>query len=599
MSDTGISIALTGSGGSGVMTAGSLLLEAAARAGWYGCMTRSLGPQIRGGEAAALLRLAPTPVESHGDRFDALLAIDWGNAGRFADEIALDGDSLTLGDPKAGKVPPEIAAMGARHVDVTLTATAKAIAGARPNMVALGVGAHLLGLGEDAIGEVIDHHLAAKGEEALRSSRAAVAAGLALAADLPVLALPPDAAGHGERWQMSGNEAAGLGAIRGGIRYVGAYPITPATDLLEWLAPRLRDIGGVLVQAEDELASIKQIIGASFGGVPSLTATTGPGLALMMEGIGLAVASETPVVVVDVMRGGPSTGIPTKSEQSDLNIALYGLHGDAPHLVLAPTSIADCLLTAQWAVHLAETLQSAAIVLSDQALGQTRAVLDRPADVRFITRRRIAEQAGEDYRRYAIDAAGVSEMALPGLAGGTYTADGLEHGAAGTPSSLSADHLAQLDKRQRKLADFDYGEHWAEIRGEGDTAILTWGSSTAPVREAVARLSAGGRRCRLVALRLLLPARPEHLAAALDGVGPDRAAVDRGNGRFEAHHQNNDSEESEGGDCHDDEAPAFALGGEFGAGYVHVASSYSLLKQTEGLTCVARMAGMILAANAC
>ncbi len=162
------------------------------------------------------------------------------------------------------------------------------------------------------------------------------------------------------------------------MRFVAAYPITPASEILEWLAPRLEQVGGSLLQAEDELASVNMIIGASFGGVPALTATSGPGLSLMMEGLGLAVASETPVTVVNVMRGGPSTGIPTKSEQADLNIALYGLHGDAPHLVLAPLDIGDCVFTTQWAVQLAEHLQTVAIVLSDQFLGQSRTISATP-----------------------------------------------------------------------------------------------------------------------------------------------------------------------------------------------------------------------------
>jgi hypothetical protein len=164
------------------------------------------------------------------------------------------------------------------------------------------------------------------------------------------------------------------------VRFVAAYPLTPATELLEWMSPALAEVGGTLVQAEDELASINMAIGGSYGGVPSLTATSGPGLSLMIEALGLAVTAEIPIVVVDVMRVGPSTGIPTKSEQGDLNIAVHGLHGDAPHLVLACNSVADCLGTTQWAVQLAEALQSPAIVLSDQFLGQARSVVDRPDD---------------------------------------------------------------------------------------------------------------------------------------------------------------------------------------------------------------------------
>jgi 2-oxoglutarate ferredoxin oxidoreductase subunit alpha len=292
--------------------------------------------------------------------------------------------------------------------------------------------------------------------------------------------------------------------------------------VLEWLAPMLPKVGGVLVQAEDELASINQIIGASYGGIPSLTATSGPGLALMTESIGLAVAAEVPIVIVNVMRGGPSTGIPTKSEQADLNIAIYGLHGDAPHLVLAPTSVEDCLFTTQWAVYLAETLQTAAIVLSDQAMGQARAVIQRSAAISFIGQRErpVSLEAGQQYQRYAITASGVSPMAVPGMAGYAYTADGLTHAESGMPSSQAAHHAEQLDKRLRKLTGFDYGEHWAEISGDddADTAIVTWGSCSGPVREALRRWQDAGGKARVVAMRLLSPAQPEQLALALAGV---------------------------------------------------------------------------------
>jgi 2-oxoglutarate/2-oxoacid ferredoxin oxidoreductase subunit alpha len=327
----------------------------------------------------------------------------------------------------------------------------------------------------------------------------------------------PRAENGGARWMLSGNEAAGLGAIRGGVRFVAAYPITPATEMLEWMAPALTSVGGTLLQAEDELASINMIVGASFGGVPSLTATAGPGLALMAEGIGLAVAAEVPVVIVDVMRGGPSTGIPAKSEQSDLSFAVSGLHGDAPRLVLAPTSIADCAATTQWAVHLAEALQAPAIVLSDQFLGQSRAIIDRPDD-NGLTARRLTQADTPDYGRYRDTANGVSPMAIPGTPGVTYTADGLEHSETGMPSSASRDHRLQLDKRERKLAMFDYGAAWADIEGDGDAAVITFGSAAAAVREAVARARSDGRRLRLIVLRLLAPLRPEHFAAALDGV---------------------------------------------------------------------------------
>jgi 2-oxoglutarate ferredoxin oxidoreductase subunit alpha len=259
------------------------------------------------------------------------------------------------------------------------------------------------------------------------------------------------------------------------------------------------------------------IIGASFGGTPALTATSGPGLSLMIEALGLATAAEVPVVVIDVMRGGPSTGIPTKSEQADLNIAIYGCHGDAPHLVLAPQSVGDCLFTTQWATYLAEAMQAPAIVLSDQFIGQARAAIERPADVAFIGQRSRAADIAGAYKRYAIAAGGVSPMALPGTRGGQYTADGLTHTERGIPTSGEADHRAQLDKRRDKLEHFNYGDHWATIEGDGDLAVIAWGSLTGTTREAIGRAARDGVEASLLAPRLLFPTRPEQLAAALAG----------------------------------------------------------------------------------
>jgi 2-oxoglutarate ferredoxin oxidoreductase subunit alpha len=330
------------------------------------------------------------------------------------------------------------------------------------------------------------------------------------------LATPP--ASTARRWLLSGNEATALGAIRGGIRFAAAYPITPATEVLEWLAPNLAKVGGTLLQAEDELAAINMIIGASYGGTPSLTATSGPGLSLMIEALGLATSAEIPIVVVDVMRGGPSTGIPTKSEQADLNIAVYGMHGDAPHLVLAPQSVGDCVFTAQWAIYLAEALQAPVIVLSDQFMGQSRAAIERPADVAFIGARSVATEIVGTYKRHALAVNGVSPMAIPGMRGGQYTADGLTHSESATPTSGAGDHLAQLDKRRDKLERFNFGDDWASVEGEGDLAIITWGSLTGAAREAAGLAAADGIEVRVVAPRLLSPVQPERLAAALAGV---------------------------------------------------------------------------------
>lgn len=524
-----MSCAITGSGGSGAVTAGSMILEAAARAGHYGLMTRSAGPQIRGGESAAMLRFGPQQITCMGDSFGILAALDWGNFSRFAGEIPLTPATLILADPDAGQAPAELEPYRPQIHWIQLRELAASRAGGRFNMVAVGAIAAAAQLPLAAVLEAATATLSRKGAEVVAaahecirmgyqppSAAGAQVDGLATttsAPDTSVAAAPP------QRWNISGNEAAGLGGLRGGVRFVAAYPITPATEILEWLAPRITRLGGSLLQAEDELASINMIIGSSFGGVPSMTATSGPGLSLMMEGLGLAVASETPVVVVNVMRGGPSTGIPTKSEQSDLNIALYGLHGDAPHLVLAALDIADCVLTLHWATQLAEQLQSVAIVLSDQLLGQSRAIIDPPDTPEFNLGRRLATppEAGQEYQRYQLTAEGLSPMSRPGQPGLSYTADGLEHNQAGTPSSLADDHATQLAKRRDKLTGFAPGPLWAEITGSGELCLLTWGSSHGAVLEAAEHLTAQGRPTRVIGLRLIAPLQSQALRAALAG----------------------------------------------------------------------------------
>jgi 2-oxoglutarate ferredoxin oxidoreductase subunit alpha len=511
------SVALLGKGGTGVVTAGDMLLAAAARCGLYGLMIRVVGPQIRGGESAALVRLSTSPVNCLDDRFDVLLGIDWKHAERILGDIAVDANSIVVTDPAEGEVPLSISATGAEIRKLEMATLAESVTGGRVNMVALGYVSHLAGISEDAISHAIEKKIAVKGRAAVEASIAAAKLGRASATgSVPILAVSEAA---GDRWMISGNHATGLGAIRGGVRFAAAYPITPATEILEWLAPRLKDAGGTLMQAEDELASVNMAIGASFGGVPSLTATSGPGLSLMIEGLGLAVCAEIPIVVVNVMRVGPSTGIPTKPEQSDFNAAVYGLHGDAPHIVVAPTSVSDCVFTTQWAVHLAEATQAPAIVLSDQFIGQANVAVDPIPAIAFFAKRKLAEDIGADFERHAITADGISPMPLPGTRGGQYTGDGLEHSAAAKPSGSIEDHNVQLDKRARKISNFDYGQHWADIEGEGELAIVSWGSTASVVREALQRLPDDlAAKLKLISIRLLLPVRQDDMAAALDGV---------------------------------------------------------------------------------
>ncbi len=513
-----VSFAVVGSGGAGAITAGSILLEAAGKSGWHGLLNRSVGPQIRGGEAAALVRLSTRPAFCMSREFHILVAIDWKNADRFIGSMPVAPGGLVIADPAAGEPPAALREGDCTIVECPIGELAKSIKGGRPNMICVGLVAQLTGLPVDTVMQVVASKLLSKGADAIAASDACIEAGVAAAAGFgATFHLGAPEASDKTRWLITGNEAVGLGAMRGGVQFAAAYPITPATEVLEYLAPALAGIGGALVQAEDELASINMIIGASYGGRPSITATSGPGLSLMMESLGLAAAAEVPIVVIDVMRAGPSTGIATKSEQSDLNIAVHGFHGDAPHVVIAPLSVADCLFTAQWSVHIAETLQSPVIVLSDQSIGQAHVLIDRPADVTFLTRRKTYEPSAETYLRYAVTADGVSPMSIPGQAGGQYTADGLTHTERGTPSSTAKAQREQMDKRLHKIESFDFGDHWGACEGSGDTVILTWGSLTGAAREAIDELHEDGIDARLIALRQISPFPARALQEALQG----------------------------------------------------------------------------------
>ncbi|MEP5763211.1 MAG: 2-oxoacid:acceptor oxidoreductase subunit alpha [Halieaceae bacterium] len=511
-----LSIAITGA--AGVISCGELLLQGWARLGGRGLLRKAYGPQIRGGESAALLKLTDGERYTAAGQYDLVVALDWDNYSRFEDEIRLGPDSWVLCQPGT-EIPASV--LSAKPTILTLAMSDLATAshpGGRVNMLVLGLLGKLLGVSASSLCELAGQKLSGKPDVYRDAALACIEAGAQTALECSLQAPPR----NGEALcYLSGNQAVGLGALEAGVRFVAAYPITPASDVLEWMAGGLEQVGGKLIQAEDELAAINMSIGAAFGGVPSLTATSGPGLALMTESIGLAVASETPITIINVMRGGPSTGIPTKSEQSDLNIALFGLHGDAPHLVLAALDIADCVFTASWAVQLAQHLQTAAILLSDQFIGQSTAVVSEPRRCQgtlAMATTAAADEAGDtNYQRYQLTDSGVSLLATPGDSNRRFTADGLEHNQQGTPSAAHSDHQQQLDKRQKKLAEFDFGEDWAEITGTGELALVSFGSSSAAVNEAAEQLRERGIETRAISLRLLAPLQAEALTDALAG----------------------------------------------------------------------------------
>lgn len=516
-----LSVSVSGAGGSGAVTVGLILLKSMANAGFYGYMSRFSGPQIRGGESAVLLNFSNAPVESPAEVSDFHFALDWHGFERFSDEIPLGAQSCVIFDNSHDTLPDVVASTGAKIIEVNLKEQVKDLKGSRANAFAIGILASQIGLPLDTVLNALHHLFDKKGEEVFQLTFQAVKIGYALIEEKGTYLDGWESVSQ-PRWNISGNEACALGALRGGIKFAAAYPITPASDIVEYLAPRLEKYGGNVMVAEDELAAINMAIGGSFGGIPSMTATSGPGFSLMIEAMGLAIASEIPVLVINVMRGGPSTGLPTKSEQTDLNQALFGMHGEAPHVVVAPLSIEDSVLTTQWAVGLAKHLQTLVVLLSDQRLGQSRAIIDAVPPEEFGLQRKVLSEMDtmKNYQRYALTPDSISPMAIPGNPMGHYAADGLEHTVTGKPSSMASDHLQQLKKREEKITQFEYGHMWVEQHGHDEdtqTIVVTWGSTYTNARLAVSALHEEGIAVELLGLRILMPLQADAIKALCKG----------------------------------------------------------------------------------
>jgi 2-oxoglutarate ferredoxin oxidoreductase subunit alpha len=360
---------------------------------------------------------------------------------------------------------------------------------------------------------LVEDRFASKGEEVNRANLAALDAGYkyALEQRWERLLLMADLKPKGPHYMLlSGNEAVALGALVAGCRFTASYPITPATPIFETLTRLFPLVQGKALQMEDEIAAISAGIGASFAGEKALVSTSGPGLQLMTEQLNLAAMIEVPLVVVDVQRGGPSTGLPTKTEQSDLNLAIYGTSGESPRIVLAPTSVEDSFYQTIRAFNLSERYQLPVILLIDQSIGlrkatvrmpelshitkldsyvaRTKVKIPQPEFINLIDRAEPTEKELEHYRRYRVTPDGVSPIARPGTPGGQYLATGLEHTETGKPDYTPENHLRMSRKRFRKMEVIarSFDANPIEIWGRPDAkiGIIGWGSTQGAIREA-------------------------------------------------------------------------------------------------------------------
>jgi len=381
------------------------------------------------------------------------------------------------------------------------------------NMFALGMLACIYDRDMDRIRDQIAYTFRKKSEEVYRSNVALVELGYAWAEEHLDLRIEiPPAPSSGALVVMNGNEALGLGAIASGMELCAMYPITPATSVSHYLSEVFERFGGIVHQAEDEIAAIGVAIGASYAGKVAFTITSGPGLALKTEFLGLAVMTEMPLVVVDVQRGGPSTGLPTKVEQSDLLASLFAQTGDAPHVIIAPATIEECFHVMITARRIAEAFRAVVMVLSDANLATGVTPFPRPKpDERWQAEPVDLAPVPEGQKAYQWDPdTGLSPRVIPGQPGGMYTATGLSHDEGSKVAYSSGVHQRATSMRSRKLAVLQSLLQPPPVYGAptGDLLVVGWGSTKGAIEEAVDRARAEGLAVSSLHLRFLSPLEP-------------------------------------------------------------------------------------------
>ena len=509
-------IGLAGSGGDGVVSAGESMISAAARDGYFAVLTKSFGSQIRGGESSCRLRIATSPVLNPGGALDVAVALNWDDFLRFGGELPVLATTVVIYEEKTGVAPDQLPlAVTPRIVRcVPMAALAKQTAGTdlAKNSVVLGLLAGWFGFGRDSMLAGIRKKFAKKGEAVVQGNERAFAAGMDYAAthplDEPRHLDPAEGAAKG-RWLTDGNEICARAALAAGCKFFGGYPITPATEIMQHLQRDIWQHGGAVLQAEDEIAGAAAAVGASFGGRKAMTATSGPGFSLKAEVLGLASLAELPLVCVNVQRGGPSTGMPTKPEQADLFAAVFSAHGDVVRPVLAPISVADMYGITVEAFNIAEHYQTPVIVLSDQEIAQRKEIVDPidPAQFTLVERRQPTSEELENYRRFAFTDTGISPISHPGMPGGNYLAAGIEHTESGAPTASGELHARMNEKRLHKFDPLKQRRDLFVLEGDpgATVGVIAWGSVAGVVLEAVRRLRAEGVPVKLLIPKLVYP----------------------------------------------------------------------------------------------
>ena len=508
---------MAGAGGDGIVSAGEAMMTAAALEGYSALLTKSFGPQIRGGESSCRVRIATQPVLSAGGTLDVAIALNWEDFLKFGSELAVDGRTTVIYEAASGIAPGELPLAGVvprEAVPVPIARIAKETAGTEraKNSVVLGLLAGWLELGPDAFLAGLRKRFGKKSEEVLKANATAFEAGRRYAADHPLCESRALAAGQAQgarKLVVDGNEMCAAAALFAGCEFFGGYPITPSSEIMQFFGREVWKHGGTMLQAEDEIAGLGAVVGASFAGKKAMTATSGPGMSLKTEMLGLATIAELPLVCVNVQRGGPSTGLPTKSEQSDLFQACFSAHGDVLRPVLAPISVADTFGVTVEAFNIAEHYQTPVILLSDQEIAQRKETVDEidTRAVEVVERRQPTAAELDGYQRFQATDSGISPISHPGMPGGNYLASGIEHNERGAPTASGEIHARMNEKRLRKLDPLKQRRDLFLFEGDETAAlaVVAWGSLAGVAREAVRLARQEGIDVKLLVPKLLYP----------------------------------------------------------------------------------------------
>ncbi len=479
MKKTDFVVRFAGEGGQGMVTSAEVLAQAATQVGYHAQTFVTFPSQIMGGPTWAQARISTSPILSAGDELDVFVAFNREAYESHKDEVR-DGGVIIYNtaefqmehDPKS--------------FGFDFDELAKSTGNARAsNMVVVGALAYLVGMNQRIFEEYVAKRFTRGREndrEIIESNIKALTLGReeAQKSGFSLGELANAVKPEGDQVMINGNVAIGLGAMTAGLDVYVGYPISPASSLLIWMENTLVGPGRFAYQASSEIESITAIIGAGFAGKKAMTATAGPGFSLMSEGIGLAWMAEIPIVIADIQRGGPATGLPTKTEQSDLMMAMFPAHGDVRLPIIAPGTVEECFYAGIWALNWAERYQGPVVILSEHMLSERQQNIPRPDLSRVRVEKRVTYDGSNGYHRY--ESWELSPMPLPGSPG-SYVANGSEHDGFGDTTHLAERHIQMTTRRFSKLELLNDGTYESD-NPDASVVIMPWGGSKGPSQEA-------------------------------------------------------------------------------------------------------------------